>query len=144
MSVVKGKRKKSKVEFEYLYFKVADSVDTLIECNFHANKEQLEKNKMFLQIRSMSLQKVTDQLLYYIKIANSIYPTCLAEYEERRISMDKAIGTCFFILTNYQRILMRLKIPDNKYTEDILIITKMINSLKAWRKSDNRFKTLFQ
>lgn len=55
MSVVKGKRKKSKVEFEYLYFKVADSVDTLIECNFHANKEQLEKNKMFLQIRSMSL-----------------------------------------------------------------------------------------
>lgn len=144
MSVVKGKRKKSKVEFEYLYFRVADSVDTLIECNFHASKEQLEKNKMFLQIRSMSLQKVTDQLLYYIKIANSIYPTCLAEYEERRISMDKAIGACFFILTNYQRILMRLKIPDNKYTEDILIITKMINSLKAWRKSDNRFKTLFQ
>ena len=54
--------------------------------------------------------------------------------------MDKAIGTCYAILTNFQRIMIRLRIPDNKYTLDIQNVAKMINSLKAWRKSDNKLK----
>ena len=36
--------------------------------------------------------------------------------------------------------MIRLRVPDNKYTEDIKNVVKMINSLKAWRKSDNRLK----
>ena len=66
---------------------------------------------------------------------------CMAEWEERRLSMGKAIGTCYAILTQYQRIMMRLRIPDEKYTLDIENIMRMINSLKAWRKSDNRLKS---
>lgn len=42
--------------------------------------------------------------------------------------MGKAIGVCYAILTNLQRIMMRLRVPDNKYTEDIKNIDKMINS----------------
>ena len=64
----------------------------------------------------------------------------MAELAERRVAMGKAIGTCYAILTNYQRIMMRLRVPDNKYTQDIKNVVKMINSLKAWRKSDNRLK----
>lgn len=81
MSVVKSKRNKSKEDFEALYFKVADGVDTLVEHNFYANHEQLEKNKTFLDIRCTTLEKLTDDLLYNIKIANSIYPTCIAELD---------------------------------------------------------------
>ena len=92
----------------------------------------------------MSLERLTDSLLYYIKIANSIYPTCMAEWDERRVSIGKAIGTCYAILTNYQRIMTRLRIKNDKYTENINNVTKMINSLKAWRKSDNRLKTKFE
>jgi len=101
MSVVKGKRNQSKVEFEALYFKVADGVDNFVEHNFYASHEQLEKNKTFLDVRCTTLEKLTDDLLYNIKIANSIYPTCIAELEERRLSMGRAIGICYAILTNY-------------------------------------------
>lgn len=140
MSVVKSKRNQSKVEFEMLYFNLANSVDNLIEHNFYAKNDLLERNKVFLEIRYRSLEELTDTLLYHIKIANSIYPTCMAEWEERRVSIGKAIGTCYAILTHYHRIMMRLRIADNKYVNDISLISKMINSLKAWRKSDNKLK----
>ena len=68
----------------------------------------------------------------------------MAEWDERRVSIGKAIGTCYAILTNYQRIMIRLRIKNDKYTENINNVTKMINSLKAWRKSDNRLKTKFE
>ena len=123
-----------------IYFKVADGVDNLIEHNFYAKGDLLEKNRVFLEIRYKSLEELTDTLLYHIKIANSIYPTCMTEWEERRTTIGKAIGTCYAILTHYQRIMMRLRIPDNKYVDNIADVVRMINSLKAWRKSDNKLK----
>lgn len=144
MSVVKSKRTQSKVEFEQIYFNVADGVDTLIENNFYASEELLDKNRVFLEIRYKSLEELTDTLLYHIKVANSIYPTCMTEWEERRTTIGKAIGTCYAILTHYQRIMMRLRIPDNKYVNNITDVVKMINSLKAWRKSDNKLKTALE
>lgn len=140
MSVVKSKRSQSKIEFEMTFFKVADGVDNLVEHQFFADHNQIQEHKIFLSSRSMSLERLTDSLLYYIKIANSIYPTCMAEWDERRVSIGKAIGTCYAILTNYQRIMIRLRIKDDKYTENVNDVVKMINSLKAWRKSDNRLK----
>lgn len=140
MSVVKSKRGQSKVEFEMIYFKLANGVDTLVEHEFFAEGMLAIKNKMFLEMRSRTLEELTDKLLYHIKIANSIYPTCIAEWEERRVSIGKAIGTCYAILTNLQRIMIRLRIPDEKYIIDTENIMRMINSLKAWRKSDNKLK----
>lgn len=140
MGVPKSKRSQSKVEFEALYFKLADGIDTLVEHDFYASKELIDRNRVFLDIRARSLEELTDKLLYHIKVANSIYPTCVSEWEERRINIGMAIGVCFAILTHYQRILMRLKVPDNKYVDNLECIVKMINSLKAWRKSDNKLK----
>ena len=140
MSVVKSKRSQSKVEFEMIYLNVAEGIDRLTENKFFADPDTLYNNQVFLATRSHTLQRLSDTLLYHIKIANSIYPTCMAELAERRVAMGKAIGTCYAILTNYQRIMMRLRVPNNKYTQDIKNVVKMINSLKAWRKSDNRLK----
>ena len=144
MSVVKSKRTQSSIEFERIYFNVANGVDNLVEHNFYADGDLLERNRVFLDIRCRSLEELTDTLLYHIKIANSIYPTCMTEWEERRTSMGKAIGTCYAILTHYQRIMMRLRIPDNKYVSYITDIERMINSLKAWRKSGNKIKTTLE
>ena len=141
MSVVKPKRNKSGVEFEMILFQLVDGIDNLVEHDFYAEGMLAVKNKMFLDMRSRALEDLTDKLVFYIKIANSIYPQCIAEWEERRVAQGKAIGTCYAILTNMQRIMMRLRIPDNKYTLDIQNIMRMINSLKAWRKSDNKLKT---
>ena len=140
MSVVKSKRGKSNVEFEQIYFQLADGIDNLVEHDFYAEGLLAQKNRVFLDIRSRTLEDLTDRLLYYIKIANSIYPTCMTEWEERRVTIGKAIGICYAILTNYQRIMIRLRVPDNKYTMDVRNIMRMINSLKAWRKSDNKLK----
>lgn len=140
MSVVKSKRNQSKVEFEMIFFQLVDGIDTLIEHQFFAEGELAVKNRTFLEIRCQTLERLTDDLLLNIKIANSIYPTCMAEWEERRVAMGKAIGACYAILTNLQRILTRLRVPDGKYTMDVRNIMRMINSLKAWRKSDNRLK----
>lgn len=141
MSVVKSKRNKSDVEFEMILFQLVDGIDNLVEHDFYAEGMLAVKNKMFLEMRSRALEDLTDKLVFYIKIANSIYPQCIAEWEERRVAQGKAIGTCYAILTNMQRIMMRLRIPDNKYTLDIQNVMRMINSLKAWRKSDNKLKT---
>ena len=141
MSVVKSKRNKSSVEFEMILFQLVDGIDNLVEHDFYAEGMLAIKNKMFLEIRSRALEDLTDKLVFYIKIANSIYPQCITEWEERRVAQGKAIGTCYAILTNMQRIMMRLRIPDNKYTLDIQNVMRMINSLKAWRKSDNKLKT---
>ena len=140
MSVVKSKRGKSNVEFEQIYFQLADGIDNLVEHDFYAEGLLAQKNRVFLDIRSRTLEDLTDKLLYYIKIANSIYPTCMTEWEERRVTIGKAIGICYATLTNYQRIMIRLRVPDNKYTMDVRNIMRMINSLKAWRKSDNKLK----
>ena len=141
MSVVKSKRNKSGIEFEMILFQLVDGIDNLVEHDFYAEGMLAIKNKMFLDMRSRALEDLTDKLVFYIKIANSIYPQCIAEWEERRVAQGKAIGTCYAILTNMQRIMMRLRIPDNKYTLDIQNVMRMINSLKAWRKSDNKLKT---
>ena len=140
MSVVKSKRNKSSVEFEMILFQLVDGIDNLVEHDFYAEGMLAIKNKMFLEMRSRALEDLTDKLVFYIKIANSIYPQCITEWEERRVAQGKAIGTCYAVLTNMQRIMMRLRIPDNKYTLDIQNVMRMINSLKAWRKSDNKLK----
>lgn len=140
MSVVKNKRNKSKIEFEMIYFQLADGIDNLVEHDFFAEGVLAIKNRKFLDIRCETLERLTDELLYHIKIANSIYPTCMTEWQERRLTIGKAIGVCYALLTNIQRMMQRLRIAGDRYVGYIESIGRMINSLKAWRKSDNRLK----
>jgi len=140
MSVVKSKRGESKVEFEMIFFRLADNIDNLVEHDFYAGKVIVEKNRKFVDARATALENLTDELCFFIKIANSIYPQCAMEWEERRVAMGKAIGVCYAILTHYQRVMTRLRVSDEKYAEDVRNIMRMINSLKAWRRSDNKLK----
>ena len=140
MSVPKSKRTPSNYEFEIIYRKVVKDIDVLINNNFYRKTTQYD---IFLHNRSKNLDRLANDLIYYIKISNSIYPTCQSEYEERRINIDKAIGVCFTIITEYERITNSLELPDDKYVSYIQNISHLINSLKNWRKSDNRFKQIF-
>ena len=140
MSVPKSKRTPSNYEFEIIYRKVVKDIDILINNNFYRKTTQYD---IFLHNRSKNLDRLANDLIYYIKISNSIYPTCQSEYEERRINIDKAIGICFAIITEYERITNSLELPDDKYVSYIQNISYLINSLKNWRKSDNRFKQIF-
>lgn len=140
MGVPKSRRSQSSVDFEMIYFRLADGIDTLVEHQFFAEALLIEKNKVFIEMRSRQLEHLTDELLYYIKIANSIYPQDLSELSERRLAQDKAVGVCYAILTTLQRIMTRLRIEGNRYVPDVKNIEHLINSLKRWRKSDGKLK----
>ena len=62
MSVVKNKRTKSKVEFEMIYFQLADGIDNLVEHDFFAEGVLAIKNRKFLDIRCETLERLTDEL----------------------------------------------------------------------------------
>lgn len=143
MSVVKGNRRESKVEFDNNYFKIHDDAVRIIKNSFGADKEERKTNAAY--IRAVSIKVLEDVLDIgkYIRMANSIYPKTKVEFEERRINQDKAIGLCFDLLTKYQLVMNTLKVKDDKYTVEIKNISHEINCIKSWRASDNkRFKDL--
>lgn len=136
MSVNKTKRKESKVEFDATYFKLFNDATSLIENHFGAKNET-----MITQIIGDRILRVVFDIGTHIRMANSIYPTCEIEYQERRLHQDKAIGLCFDLLTKYQLILEKLRIPDDKYVNEIKNVIHEINCLKRWRETDHkRFK----
>lgn len=142
MSVVKGNRRTSKVEFDNNYYKVYDDCCRLIENSFYAKQEIRESRHGYISTMSDRVLKVVSDMGTYIRIANSIYPKFKSELEERRLAQEKAIGLCFDLLTKYQLIMHELKIPEDKHTEEIKNIIHEINCLKKWRESDKRFKDL--
>lgn len=72
--------------------------------------------------------------------ANSIYPTCMAEYEQRRLMQDQALGKCYGLAQELQYVIESLPVNVNKYTRFAESIQTEINLIKGWRQSDNRLK----
>lgn len=143
MSVVEGDRSKSKAAFDAAYFALHDDCISLIECSFGADKEQRESHKGYIEVMGKELLKNILILGRFIRVANSIFPRTKIELDERRVNQDKAIGICFDILTKYQLVMKKLKVPDDKHVEEIKHVQREINYLKSWRTSDNkRFKDL--
>lgn len=142
MSVPKGKQNKSKVDFDALFFKVANNTVNIVENCFGIDDEVYVEHRLYIDDKARELLQLVDHILRYIRMANA-FPTCRKEYETRRDCMTRAIGLCYSILTNYQIVMKRFEIDDDKYVTDIDDIWHLINSIKNWRKSDNRFKKQF-
>lgn len=143
MSVNKGDRKQSKVEFDNNYFKLHDDAVHLIENHLGSKGEIKDAHEYYIKSVSKAIYKTVMELGTFIRIANSIYPVYQNELEERRIAQEKAIGLCFDLLTKYQLAMHTLKVKDDKYVNEIKHIIHEINCLKKWRNSDTkRFKNL--
>lgn len=141
MGVPEGKRKESKIEFERAYDRIYDDCFELIKINFGGEKELVEMySEQIKQISDKLMQAVSD-IGMYIKIANSIFPEDIDELKERRICQKKATGLCFFLLNQYESLMHRLRVKDNKFLNETRNLRHEINCLKKWRKSDkDRFK----
>lgn len=84
-----------------------------------------------------------DSLIDNITHAYTIWPTMHAEYEERRIHIDRAIGDCEALLKDFEKAADILPIKIDKMMPTVKKISEVIALLKGWRKSDNkRFKNL--
>lgn len=73
-------------------------------------------------------------------LANNITPTCREELTERRIHQDLAIGYCYRLAQELQYAIETLPVNVNQYTRFGLMIQSEIKLIKAWRKSDNKYK----
>ena len=114
MGVPECKRKESKIEFERAYDRIYDDCFELIRINFGGEKELVDTySEQIKQISDKLMQAVCD-IGMYIKIANSIFPEDLDELKERRICQKKATGLCFFLLNQYESLMHRLRVKDNK------------------------------
>ncbi|MCD8208136.1 MAG: hypothetical protein LUD72_09400 [Bacteroidales bacterium] len=78
----------------------------------------------------------------YLFSANDIYPQYKSELEQRRIYQDKALGCCEVLMQELQYIIETLPVNINKYTRFADMIQHEISLIKAWRKSDNKFKKI--
>lgn len=143
VSVPSGKRKPSSVEFDNSYYRVHDDVCDMVANGFYAPADVREREAWYIARQGDEMLGLTFRLLCHIKVANSIYPTCRSELEERRINQDRAIGVCYTLLAHYQMAMHRLRVPDDKHTDEVERLLKEISSLKAWRTSDARFRRQF-
>lgn len=136
-----GKRNPSRVEFDNTYFAIDDDIQTLISHKFYLDEEALRKRGDYLERKMPLLEELSQALFLHLKFANSLYPTCKRELEERRMHQKYAAGACYGIVSLYERIFHYVGISADKHTEEIQHIRKELNSIKSWRESDaKRFK----
>jgi hypothetical protein len=82
------------------------------------------------------LREITKEVF----IANSIYPTCQEELNQRRLHQDEAIGQCYRLTQELQYAIETLPVDVNTYLQFGEAIQTEINLIKGWRKADNKFK----
>ena len=75
----------------------------------------------------------------HLRIANTIFPTYMSEFEERRLEMDRAMACCNALQDELQYAGECLYADLNKYMNLVLQIQKEFNMIKSLRQTDNRF-----
>lgn len=79
-----------------------------------------------------------------VRAANSIYPTSLAEYEQRRGYQNIAIANCEQLISELQQIVEVFDVDINIYGGYIQAIDREIGLIKKWRQRDNKIKSHLQ
>lgn len=162
--IKKSERRESKLQTVHNAYKIRTAVTKLAENNFFfdLNKinevvEQNTKNiqdeklkekakKRIYQYFNNQILRITDRVINaaceineHLRVANTIFPTYMSEYEERRLELDRAMGCCNILQDELQYAGECLYADLNKYTYIVIEIQKEFNMIKKLRQSDNRF-----
>lgn len=87
------------------------------------------------------IDQLASMLTSNIRAANSIYPTTLHEYEQRRDYQNTAIVNCEQLLKELQRIVEIFEVDVNLYSRYVKAIDREIGLIKKWRQRDNRIRS---
>ena len=96
-------------------------------------------NSWFIQRERDKVADFSQGISEHLRAANSIWPTNIPEYEERRLEMDRAIVCCEKLQNELQYIAETLPADKNKFMNIVLEIKAEEDMIKALRKADNRF-----
>lgn len=100
-------------------------------------------DEWFIQDERKAVTDCLRSIGEHVYVANSIYPTCLTELEERRVHQDLAIGYCYTLVQELQYAIETLPVDVNTFLRFGADIQKEVDLIKGWRKSDNKFKGNF-
>ena len=76
-----------------------------------------------------------------LRTANTIWPSYMAEYTERRVFLDRALSACNVLQDELQYIAESVYADKNKFTALMLEIENLFKKIKSVRQADNRFLT---
>ena len=109
-------------------------------------KEQIRIKENMYKFYRNQINRVSDNVIElatgisrHLRIANTIFPTYMSEFEERRIEMDRAMACCNALQDELQYAGECLYADLNKYMNLVLEIQKEFNMIKSLRQTDNRF-----
>lgn len=160
MSVLVSKRAQSKlevlvfaneihkmlVELILRDFGVKD-IDQVVRIRYAYGKDPVENFARYRCLMSKSKNRVEETaalLTSNLRIANSIYPTSLREYELRRDRQNYAIANCETLLRELQHVVEIFEVDVNLYGRHIAAINREIGLIKSWRQRDNKLKSRLQ
>lgn len=161
--VKKSKRKESKLQVIHNAYMIRMAVTNLAENNFYVTLSKIE-DKISNRIKGLTeedkkivrknmynfyrnqINRITDNVIdlangisKHLRIANTIFPVYMSEFEERRLEMDRAMGCCNALQDELQYAAECLYADMNKYTSLVLQIQEEFNMIKKLRQADNRF-----
>lgn len=161
--IKKSQRAESKLEVIHGAYAIRMSVTNLAENNFYITfskienriaervkgleeKEQQKIKESMYKFYRNQINRLTDNVIEladgisrHLRIANTIFPTYMSEFEERRLEMDRAMACCNALQDELQYAGECLYADLNKYMNLVLQIQKEFNMIKSLRQTDNRF-----
>lgn len=96
-------------------------------------------NSWFIMRERDRVADFCQSITEHLRAANTIYPTYMNEFEERRLEMDRAMMAYNKLQDELQFIAETLPADKNKFMNIVLEAHNVFNMIKALRQSDNRF-----
>ena len=159
MSVLANNRKESRYEPIMLSVKIHEMLTELAQRNYGIKDlnhfvrmryaygkdktENFELYRYLLQNSKSSIDMTSRLLTKPLVAAQRIYPTSMAELEQRRAFLNNAIGNCNQLIFDIQEAVTRFDVDINKFDSYQHVIDREIDLIKKWRQKDNSFKSHF-
>lgn len=160
MSVLVADRKESKfeaivyseelhdmlIELMQRSFGIKD-LDHFVRIRYAYGKDATEdfaRYRYLMQNAKNQIDQIASLLTNNLRAANSIYPTSMFEYEQRRGYQNIAIANCEQLIKELQHVIDIFEVDVNIYGKYIEAIDREIGLIKKWRQRDNKIKSYLQ
>ena len=157
MSVLVADRKESKFEAITFSIELHDllielmqrsfglkDLDHFVRMRYAYGKDDIEdfaKYRYLMLNAKNRIDQLAALLTNNLRAANSIYPTSIFEYDQRRGYQTIAIANCEQLLKELQQIVEVFEVDINIYGKYIKAIGREIGLIKKWRQRDNKIKS---
>lgn len=106
--------------------------------------EDFARYRYLMQNYKNRIDQLASRLTSNVRAANSVYPTSMREYEQRRDYQNNALVNCEQLINELQRVVEIFEVDLNVYGRYIKAIDREIGLIKKWRQRDNRIKSYLQ